>query len=263
MRATLARIALAASEITACIRAFSGRSVRVRFVRVCGPAGAAVCGRPGSPCLSLSWSARSGDKTRLSSRRPSPEGRGLSGDSRVRGFWGGQVIPSAVKAPAAARSGVAARADGLPVVSARANRLPRLDRRVLHRCGGAWSLGSGGLGRGGGAVAGRSRSAARDAVRTAGGWVAGWGCEPVACESADAWLSQPEHLEGVCAELGGVGAVPAGARGGAAGGERPRRWRRSIRRSVLIGVARASGGRRGTGRWRRLRTSTGGRSIAG
>ena len=69
--------------------AFSGRSVRVRSVRVCEPVELPFGVRSSSRLSSLSWLAGSAGKTRLSSRRPSSEGRGLSGDSRVRGFAGG------------------------------------------------------------------------------------------------------------------------------------------------------------------------------
>jgi hypothetical protein len=70
-------------------RPFSGRSVRVRSVRVCEPVELLIGDRPSSRLLALAWLVGLVDKTRLSSRRPSPEGRGLSGDSRVRGFAGG------------------------------------------------------------------------------------------------------------------------------------------------------------------------------
>ncbi len=91
LRASLARIALAAAQIDTYYR----RSLGVPFVsglfEFASPEALPFGVRSSSRLLSLSWLAGSVGKTRLSSRRPSPEGRGLSGDSRVRGFAGGSA----------------------------------------------------------------------------------------------------------------------------------------------------------------------------
>ena len=89
LRGSLARVAQAASQIVAHYE----RSLGVPFVsglfEFASPVALPFGVRSSSRLLSLSWLAGSVGKTRLSSRRPSPEGRGLSGDSRVRGFAGG------------------------------------------------------------------------------------------------------------------------------------------------------------------------------
>jgi hypothetical protein len=56
-------------------------------------------------CRVLRDRAGSDPKTRLSSRRPSPEGRGLSGGSRVREFARGGLSPQASRSQAGERTG--------------------------------------------------------------------------------------------------------------------------------------------------------------